>query len=157
MANGDYDTIQLQAACLSDYHVSRGIYHASVAASIFLAFLSLCVRHVWLRDLPGAPALAYQFYMVVGILQIVIAGFVLLIFVPHCAEGCEDFCSNKYKPAYFVYPVIGTTLGAFLIKEAFRHKKVAENVSRYGESEPTQFQPVGQSVGQDEGIDLSMA
>jgi len=88
---------------------------------------------------------------VVGVLQIAIAGFELFIFVPHCEDGCEDFCSNKYKPAYFVYPIIGSTLGVLLIREGLRYRKVASNVSRLGESEPAQFQPVGQ---EDSGIAL---
>ena len=114
MQNG---SVSLQAACLSEYRTVKNIYHASVAASVFLVFFSLCVRHVWLRELPGAPSLAFQFYTVIGIMHIVIAALLITIFVPHCEEACLDFCSNKYKPAYFVYPIIGTTLGVLLIKE----------------------------------------
>ena len=107
----------LEAECLDAFHKLQIVYHSSVAASVALAFFSLCVRHVWLRELPGAPSLAFQFYCVIGIMQIVIAIMLITVFVPHCPNSCLDYCSNNYKPAYFVYPIIGTTLGVLLLKE----------------------------------------
>ncbi|KAL7566566.1 hypothetical protein ACA910_000635 [Epithemia clementina (nom. ined.)] len=134
--------ILLEAECLDDYHKVKIIYHFSVAASVFLGFFSLCVRHVWLRELPGAPNLAFQFYCVIGILQIFIAIMLITVFVPHCAQACLDYCSNTYKPAYFVYPLIGTTLGVLLLREASRHRKIAQHVARHGDSDSAVFQAV---------------
>ena len=139
----DSDIIHLQGLCLRDYHTSQGVYHASLAASILLAIMTVVVRHVWLRDLSGAPALAQQFYMVMGIAQLLVALAVLLIFVPHCASGCEAFCSNKYKPAYFIYPILGTIYGILLLRESRRHGETAKQILRQGDHEGT-FQPVAQ-------------
>mmetsp|Transcript_6550 Transcript_6550/g.8511 ORF Transcript_6550/g.8511 Transcript_6550/m.8511 type:complete len:95 (-) Transcript_6550:252-536(-) len=79
-------------------------------------------------------------------MQIIIAAVLLLLFVPHCADGCEQFCSNKYKPAYFVYPTIATALGCLLINEGLRHRQTAKQVSRnnYNDQEDATFQALGQ-------------
>jgi hypothetical protein len=114
-----------ESECLAAYGSSVMLYRAAVVASLALALFSISIRHVCLRDLLGAPGLAAQFYFVIGILQLLIAVMVTTVFLPHCPEICLDFCSNKYKATYFVYPVFATTLGVLLCREGWIHHKKA--------------------------------
>jgi hypothetical protein len=129
--------------CTRAYAASVTIYHSSVAASVLLALVSLSLRHVCLRPLLGAPDLASQFYIVVGSLQLLVGVLDLTLFVPHCPEDCVSLavCSNRYKPAYFIYPLLATLLGGLLVQEGVRHGKTARAVNR-GLSEQEGGEPV---------------
>ena len=42
---------------------------------------------------------------------------VLTVFLPHCPEICLEFCSNKYKATYFIYPAITVLLAWKLLQQ----------------------------------------
>jgi hypothetical protein len=119
------------------YGESVRLYHYTVAGSVLLAFFCLSIRHLCLRDLIGAPNLAAQFYFVIGTLQFVFALLDMTIFLPHCPNECLDYCSNKYKHAYFVYPAMATGLGVLLYREADYHRQKAKSVSGDGSNSIT--------------------
>lgn len=132
--------------CRDAYNDSVKLYRYTVAASTFLAVFCLSLRHVCLRDLIGAPHLASQFYFVIGTLQLLISTADVTIFLPHCPDDClvNDYCSNRYKMAYFVYPLLATMLGIMLYREGFYHRKKARTIStgldEYGQ--PVTFQRI---------------
>ena len=118
-----------QEVCQAAYNDSVRLYHYTVAASVVMAVFCLSIRHFCLRDLIGAPKLAAQFYFVIGTLQFVFAALDLTIFLPHCPKECLDYCTNKYKFAYFVYPALAIGLGVLLYREADHHRKKAQTIS----------------------------
>lgn len=115
--------------CTAAYNDSVRLYHYTVVASILMAIFCLSIRHLCLRDLIGAPHLAAQFYSVIGVMQFSLAGLGVTIFLPHCPTECLEYCSNKYKFAYFVYPAIATGLGVLLVREAAYHRDKARTVA----------------------------
>ena len=123
--------------CADAYQASVRVYHSTVAASVVMALFCLSIRHVCLRDLGGAPALAAQFYTVVACLQLAIAVLDVTLFVPHCPEDCvaAAWCSNRYKTAYFVYPFLATALAAFLYREARHYRTKAQAVAAAASAE----------------------
>ena len=141
----DFDNGLFQEECTAAYRNSVMLYRASVAASVALALFSLSIRHVCLRDLLGAPGLAAQFYFVIGVLQLLIAVMVLTVFLPHCPDVClqPNYCSNKYKPAYFVYPVFATTLGVLLCREGLRHARKNQALQGGGDDPDAIYSSVG--------------
>ena len=116
----------MESPCLTAYGASIRLYHYTLAASIALAMFCLCIRHVCLRDLIGVPALASQFYFVIGTLQFAVSALDMTIFLPHCPDECLEYCSNKYKPAYFVYPLLASSLGVLLYREAMYQRNKAQ-------------------------------
>ena len=137
LTDNDVDDLLAQF-CQVSYHDSVRLYHWTVAASVLLALFCLTIRHVCLRDLISAPALAAQFYSVIATLQMVIAVVELVLFLPHCPAPCvaAAYCNNHYKAAYFVYPVLATALATLLYREAwFHHHKGQATTSARGDSE----------------------
>lgn len=136
--NTDNDVDDLLAQfCQVSYHDSVRLYHWTVAASVLLALFCLTIRHVCLRDLISAPALAAQFYTVIATLQMVIAALELVLFLPHCPSPCvaAAYCNNHYKAAYFVYPVLATALATLLYREAWFHYHKGQATTARGGSE----------------------
>lgn len=132
------------ALCRSAYGESIHFYRYTVAASTLLAIFCVSIRHVCLRDLIGAPNLAAQFYFVIGTLQLLFSTLDVTIFLPHCPNECLDYCSNNYKPAYFVYPLLATCLGVLLYREALHHLRMARkfNLASDENGMPIVFQRV---------------
>lgn len=135
---------QEEFICREAYADSVRLYRYTVAASTFLAIFCLSLRHVCLRDLIGVPSLASQFYFVIGTLQLLISTLDVTIFLPHCPDECavDNYCTNAYKVAYFIYPALATVLGVLLYREGMRHKETAKAIStgldEHGE--PVMFQ-----------------
>mmetsp|Transcript_3416 Transcript_3416/g.6544 ORF Transcript_3416/g.6544 Transcript_3416/m.6544 type:complete len:153 (-) Transcript_3416:140-598(-) len=121
---------QVTTTCQTVYHDSVRLYHCTLAASIALALFCLSIRHLCLRDLIGVPALASQFYFVIGTLQLMVSALDMSVFLPHCPDECLEYsCSNKYKPVYFVYPLLATSLGVLLYREAMYQRDKARAIS----------------------------
>ena len=122
--------------CRTVYHDSVRLYHYTLAASVALAVFCLSIRHLCLRDLICIPALASQFYFVIGTLQFTVSALDATIFLPHCPDRCAEYdsCSNKYKSVYFVYPLLATGLGVLLYREAVYQRDKARAISSSDEN-----------------------
>lgn len=144
-------SLSIEMPCQAVYHDSVRLYHYTLAASISLALFCLSIRHLCLRDLIGVPSLAAQFYFVIGTLQLFISALDMTIFLPHCPDQCLEYCSNKYKFVYFVYPLLATSLSVLLYREAMYQREKARTISSSADENgnPVVFQRIPEMEMQD--------
>ena len=111
-------TMSSVAECKAAINAERQLYHFVVGGSILFTTVSMILYVFLLKDrLEGAPTLAAQFYILLGVIKAVFAVFIWVWFLPKCPDGCD--C--ELMQLYVLYP-IAALLVAFRLMYAGRVK-----------------------------------